>query len=112
MPMILNERQVGPITLLELGDRLTIEFAGELREVVERVGASGHSAFLLDCSRLTAVDSMGIGGLVANWISVKKRGGKLKLLNPSERMQEVLQIVGLRKVIESFDDIEHALRNF
>ena len=36
-----------------------------------------------------------------NWVPLaKSRGGKLKLLNPSVRLREVLQIVGLHKVIE------------
>lgn len=112
MPLILSERQIGPITLLELGEHLTIQHISDLRDEVARLTTDGHAALLLDCSRVKAIDSQGLGGLVGNWIALKKRGGKLKLLCPSARMQEVLQIVGLRKVIESFDDIEQALRNF
>ena len=112
MTLILNERQVGPITLLELGDELTIQHISELRDEVDRLSARGRFALLLDCSGVKKIDSQGIGGLVGNWISVRRRGGKLKLLSPSPRMQDVLRIVGLRKVIECFDDIELALQNF
>jgi anti-anti-sigma regulatory factor len=61
---------------------------------------------LLDCSRIHTVDSQGIGTLVGNWISLKKRGAKLGLLNPSVRFRAVLQTVGLQGVI---DDIGKAL---
>ena len=112
MPLVLRQRIVGPITLLELSERLTIENVPELRDMLQNLASQGHRSFLLDCSQISVVDSQGIGGLARNWVSLKSRGGKLKLLNPSVRLREVLQIVGLHKIIESFDDIELALRDF
>ncbi len=112
MPLVLRERRIGPITLLELSERLTIEYVPELRDRLQNLAVQGHRFFLLDCGQISVVDSQGIGGLVRNWLSLKSRGAKLKLLNPSVRLREVLQIVGLQKVIECFDDIELALRGF
>jgi stage II sporulation protein AA (anti-sigma F factor antagonist) len=112
MPLILRQRNVGPITLLELSERLTIENVHELRDKLEDLVDQGCRFFLLDCSQITVIDSQGIGGLVRNWLSLKNQGGKLKLLDPSVRLREVMQIVRLDKVIECFDDIELALRGF
>ncbi len=112
MRLVLHERNVGTITLLELGERLTIENVPELRDTVQKLIMQGRRSLLLDCSQISAVDSRGIGSLVSNWLSLKNRGGRLKLLNPSVRMREVLKIVGLQKLVECFDDIEVALRNF
>jgi anti-sigma B factor antagonist len=112
MPLVLRERSIGPITLLELSERLTIENVPELRDRLQNLAAQGRRSFLLDCSQVRIVDSQGIGGLVRNWVSLKSQGGRLTLLNPSVRLREVLQIVGLQKVIECFDDIEPALRGF
>ena len=112
MRLVLHERNVGTITLLELGERLTIENVPELRDRVQNLVIQGRRSLLLDCSQISAVDSQGIGSLVSNWLSLKNRGGRLKLLNPSVRMREVLKIVGLQKLIECFDDIEVALHNF
>ena len=112
MPLVLRQRRVGPITLLELSERLTIENVPELRDKLQELTVQGRRFFLLDCSQISVVDSQGIGGLVRNWLSLKSQGGKLKLLNPSVRLREVMQIVRLDKVIECFDDIERALRGF
>jgi anti-anti-sigma factor len=112
MPLILRQRNVGPITLLELSERLTIENVHELRDKLQDLADQGCRFFLLDCNQISVIDSQGIGGLVRNWLSLKNRGGKLKLLDPSVRLREVMQIVRLDKVIECFDDIELALRGF
>ena len=112
MALVLHQRNVGPVTLVELGERLTIENVPELRDTLQNLAVQGRRSLLLDCSRISVVDSQGIGSLVSNWLSLKKRGGQLKLLNPSVRLREVLQIIGLHKVIECFDDIGQALRAF
>jgi len=112
MPLIFAEQRVGPITLLELGERWTADSIAELRDSLEKLELQGRQLLLFDCGRITMIDSQGVGALVKNWVSLTKRGGNLKLLHPSPRMREVLQIVGLSKLIESFDNVEDALRSF
>src|SRR5215467_12008322 len=103
MSPFVSEQRVGPITILELGERWTADLIEELRERMEKLQLEGRQLLLFDCWRITMIDSSGVGALVKNWVSLAKRGGSLRLLRPSPRMQEVLQTVGLRKLIESFD---------
>src|ERR1700747_1644516 len=112
MPLVLRQRPVGPITLLELSERLTIENVPELRDKLQDLTVQGRRFFLLDCSQISVVDSQGIGGLVRNWLSIKSQGGKLKLRNPAARLREVMRMIRLDKVIECSDDIGRALRGF
>ena len=109
MHVVLSQRTIGPITILELGEQLKAEDVPEFRDTLQQLVEQGRTHLLLDCSRIHIVDSQGIGSLVGNWISLKKRGGRLGLLNPTVRLQDVLRIIGLQQVIESFDDIGKAL---
>ena len=58
MPAIVNERRVGPVTILELASRLTLEAGSELHHVVSGLLDSGSQAVLLDCSRVDFIDSL------------------------------------------------------
>ena len=111
MPAIIDERNVGPVTILELGPRLTAEEGSELREAVNRLLAQGRSCILLDCIRVSFIDSLGIGALVRTWVSAE-RGGKLRLFSLTPRMKEVLGITGLLKVMGCFQDVGVALQSF
>lgn len=111
MPAIVNERRVGPVTILELAPRLTRVEGSELHHVVSGLLDSGSEALLLDCSGVTFIDSLGIGGLIRTWLAVGKRG-KLKLFGLPPHLREVLQITGLLKVMDSFEDVGLALRSF
>src|SRR5262249_37314205 len=63
MSLILCERSVGPITLLEFSEQLITETIPELRDTLEDVEVQGRRSLLFDCSRIRVVDSQGIRAL-------------------------------------------------
>ncbi len=112
MPLALTERRLGPVTLLELHGRLTADAAGELRERIEALLAAGKTQLLLDCRGVETVDSFGMGTLVRSSVTVGRHRGRFGLVSPSEKLQQALELTGLRSVLECFDNIGDALRSF
>jgi anti-sigma B factor antagonist len=110
MAASINKRNVGSVTILELGPRLTIVEGAELRDAVSELLASGRMGVLLDCAEVGYVDSQGIGALVRVWVSAG-RGDRLKLFSLTPRFKEAMQITGLLKVMECFDDVGGALQS-
>lgn len=107
------ERRIGPVTLLELDGSLVVDDGDRLfRDTVDLLVASGNLDLVVDLSRVTAMDSGGVGVLVAKYLHVTKRGGRLKLLRPSSRASRVLRISRLLPVFEVYDNEEDALRSF
>lgn len=111
MPGIVNQRDVGPVTILELGPRLTLVEGTELRDAVSDLLARGRSSILLDCTELSYIDSQGVGLLIRTWTTAG-RGGKLSLFGVHPRVREILGITGLLKVMGTFDDVGAALQSF
>ena len=111
MPAIVSQRNVGPVTILELGPRLTLIEGTEIRDTTSELLAQGRSCVLLDCARVNFMDSQGLGLLVRNWVS-SGRAGKLKLFSLTPRFKETLQIIGLLKIMDCFEDVESALQSF
>jgi anti-sigma B factor antagonist len=95
---------------LELAPRLTIVEGAELRDTVGELLVEGRAIILLDCAQLNFIDSEGIGALVRTWTSTG-RGERLKLFSLTPRVREILQITGLLKVMEHFDDVGSALQS-
>lgn len=111
MPFIIKGRNVGPVTILELGTRLTSTEGSELKETVSALLAQGRSAILLDCAQLGFMDSEGIAALLRTWISAG-RGDNLRLFSLTPRVKELLKITGLHKVFDCYDDVGSALRSY
>jgi anti-sigma B factor antagonist len=55
---------------------------------------------VLDLTDVSQIDSSGLGALVSVYMSAKRRGCELKLINLSRRLQELFRITKLSSVFE------------
>ncbi|MEV7771919.1 anti-sigma factor antagonist [Kitasatospora sp. NPDC086791] len=114
MPALsVSEREVGDVTVIDLKGRITIgEGNVTLREAVARALDSGRRNLLLDLSEVTYADSAGIGELLACHTTTEKRNGRLKLLNASKQVQDLMMITKLLTHFEVYDTEKEALASF
>ena len=111
--MTIEERSVGPVTILALSGRLVLDDGDALlRQRVDDLVTRGQLKIIADLTALDYVDSAGIGILIAKYLSVRRRGGDLKLLRLSSRTHHALEITHLLTVFEAFESEEDAVRSF
>ena len=101
------------ITVVELAGKLTIEEGTpQLRAKVRDLLGAGAIRMVLDLSKVTYIDSTGIGTLVASYTSTANRGGQLELLHVTPKVRHLLSITGLLAVFEIHEDEESAVGSF
>ena len=106
----ITERQAGDVTVLDLDGKVTIgEGSVALRTAIRRLLGEGKNKILLNLAGVGYIDSSGIGELVSSFTAVKKEGGTLKLLNLTQKIQDLLAITKLLTVFDVFDDEGEAL---
>jgi anti-sigma B factor antagonist len=111
--MTIQERRVGPVTILALSGRLVLDDGDALlRETVDALVSSGRVRLIADFGGVDYVDSAGIGVLIAKYLSVRRKGGDLKLLRLSSRTHHALEITNLLTVFETFESEEEAVQSF
>ena len=114
MGLQISIRESGDVTILDLRGRSTIDggeselLGSHLRKLVD----NGVRKLLLNLGDLTQIDSSGVSIVVGTCVSVRGRGGDLKLLRPGGRVLEVLRALHLLEIIFSFEDETEALASF
>jgi anti-sigma B factor antagonist len=109
----IQPRQAGDITILDLTGEVRIG-AGSvaLRDTIRGLADEGRKKLLLNLAGVKYMDSTGIGELIANYTTMTRQGGQLKLLNLTDRIQNLLVITKLLTVFDSFDNEAEALKSF
>ena len=108
-----NERQAGDVTILDMSGAVRIgEGSVALRDAIRGLSESGKKKILLNLAGVNYVDSSGIGELIANYTTISRQGGQLKLLNLTDRIQNLLVITKLLTVFDSYDNEAEALKSF
>lgn len=109
----ISERQAGDVTILDMDGKVTIgEGSVALRNTIRRLLGEGKKSILLNLGDVGYIDSSGIGELVSSFSTVSKEGGTLKLLNLTQKIQDLLAITKLLTVFDTFDDEGDALASF
>ena len=108
-----NVRAQGDVSVVDLSGKITI---GEgdvlLRDTIETLLKEGRQKILLNLARVSYMDSAGIGELVACYKRSREKGGELKLLNPSGKVYDLLQLTKLEEIFETFRDEAKAVQSF
>ena len=107
------ERRRGHVAVVELTGRLVaVDGDTSFTNRITSLVASGSGNLIVNLERVTYIDSGGIGALVSMYMHIIRRGGRLKLLRPSDRVRRVLEMTRLVDVFEIFTDEAAALRSF
>lgn len=106
-------RTIGKVSLVDLSGKITIgEGDVVLRDEVNKLLESDNKNILLNLDRVSYMDSAGIGELVACYKRAAETGAKVKLLNPSGRVSDLLSLTKLQEVFEIFKNEKEALVSF
>ncbi len=106
-------RQVGDVSVVDAVGRLTLgEGSSLFRDTIHGLVAQGNKKIVLNLGEVSYIDSSGIGELVSAFTTVTNQGGKLKLLNLTKRVHDLLQITKLYTVFDVYDREATAIASF
>ena len=85
---------------------------GELHNKVRELVDTGIRNILLNAQGVGEVDSSGIGEFVGSYTTVSNRGGHLKLLNLTDKLNQVIETTNLNNIFETYDNEQRAISSF
>ena len=113
MPLIIENREVAHVTILDVKGRIVLgDEIHDLRDAVRGMLERGKKKIILNLADVDYMDSSGVGELVGAFTAVRSAGGELKLLNLSQKVQDILYVTKLYTVFDIKDDEFTAVKSF
>ena len=111
--LTLTTHMSGDVAVPCLNGRLVLEDTeSPLRPAIEQLISAGHVKLILDLAGVTYIDSAGLGLLVAKFVSLRSRGGDLRLVHPTPRSMHLMTITNLATVFETYPSEDLAVQSF
>jgi anti-sigma B factor antagonist len=111
--MQIEERVVNTVTVLDLKGKMTLGEGDELlKDKINSLLQQDRKQIVLNLEGVPYIDSAGLGEIVRTYTTVSRQGGKLKLVNLTKRITDLLSITKLLTVFETFDSEQDAIRSF
>lgn len=97
------------IKIESIGTTLVAKMSGEidhhtvpmLREAMDReIGSKNIINIVMDFDGVTFMDSSGIGMIVGRYKKIASRGGKMMIIRVKPQVDKILEISGLKKIMD------------
>jgi anti-anti-sigma factor len=106
-------KQSGGISVLQFRENAELTHsARELDELRREVLEQKDTKVIIDLSRVTKIDSAGLGQLMSCYSHLVKNRGMLKVLNPVPEVRKLLEMTGISTLIPAYHDEEEAVSSF
>lgn len=102
------------------GTTLVVGVIGELdhhsaeyirQKVDGEIIKSSTKNVVFDLSKVTFMDSSGIGVIMGRYKNIQKLAGKTALIGLNDHIRRIFDMAGLLKIIPSYDGLENAIKN-
>jgi anti-anti-sigma factor len=108
--LAINRKHLTPeIEVLEMIGRIVLGSDGmQVEWTVAQLLKADHKKLIFDLSRVTLLDSTGVGVLVMCHAKVKKAGGVLRIAGVTGMVEDTLKLTSVDKLIGSFPTVAEA----
>jgi anti-sigma B factor antagonist len=110
---MLESRRVNDVTVLRFAQGTQLLASSlELTELSNVIRVQKDTKVLIDLSRVSRIDSTGLGVLMNCYCHAVKNAGALKLLNADAPVRRVLSVTKIDSVLQMFEDEAAAIASF
>lgn len=107
------ERIFRGVTIIDIEGKVALgETNRQLHETIKRLVAEGKTQTVINLTKVTHIDSSGLGELVGGFTTLKANNGALKLFGMNDRVTDLMTITKLYTVFEIFDNELDAVYSF
>jgi anti-anti-sigma factor len=86
--------------------------AKELEQLRREVLEQSDSRVIIDLSRVTKIDSAGLGQLMGCYSHLMRNSGVLKIVNARPEIRRLLDMTGISMLLPNYSDEKDAVRSF
>lgn len=101
-------------------NKLIVHMIGELdhhsaeevrNKIDDRIDRDNLNKIILDFSRVTFMDSSGIGVVIGRYKKLNLKNGSICIVNVTDSVRRVFELSGMFKIIRVYDSIRQAIEN-
>src|SRR5580704_420512 len=109
----LSWRQSGGVSILQFRANAELtQSARELDQLRREVLEQSDSRVIVDLSRVTKIDSAGLGQLMGCYTHLVRNAGTMKIVNARPEVRRLLDMTGISMLLPHYHDEQDAVRSF
>ncbi|MGQ9631459.1 MAG: STAS domain-containing protein [bacterium] len=108
--MEINIGSKGDFAVIELAGEVDVSNAVKIKDTIRDLVGDDKIKIVMDFSRVSYIDSFGIGVLVSSLMTIKKGNGTMRLANINENIRKIFELTKLQKFFDIYGNVDEAIR--
>ncbi len=103
------------VIILDIDGRIIGSESLALKKIIDaEIGSveDGDANILINMKRVRAMDSSGLGVIIAAYTAAQRRGGRVALMNVGGNINNLIVMTKLLTIFNRYDDEDEAIRSF
>lgn len=100
------------IAIVEFTGRLDFLATASVKRRLAEIVSDGYPRLIINLQHVSFMDSSGLTTLISGLKSARLAGGDIRIANPSEEAQTILELTKLDQVMQVYKRVEDALKGF
>lgn len=105
-------REVGDVVIIDTSGSIDAFLVTRIREEINTLLGQGKIRMVLNCSRISRINSTALGILVGRLRRARHMGGDIKIVGLVPDVRGIFDITGASRVFRIFEDEAGALADF
>lgn len=111
--MQFSKEKKGKITVVNISGKIIgAPDVASINNIFSELIQDDEIDVVVDLAAVEMINSSGLGSLIANMTSIKKKGGNLKFASVSDQVLHVLKITRLDTVFDIYNSLDEAIKSF
>ena len=112
--MTIDQRLSGGVTILDIRGNMTIDVLKDMAvlKMVRLLIQEGQTQIVINLEAVKYLDTTGLCNIVEAFITLRRKGGALKLLHIDAHVREILRITKLLPLFEVYESETAAIASF
>ncbi|MGQ9632186.1 MAG: STAS domain-containing protein [bacterium] len=110
--MELNVVEDGDISILDVDGEVDVYYSSAIEEKIKDLIKQGRKKVIVDLSKVTYMDSSGLGVLVGSLKNLRKVGGSLKIAEINPAIANIFEITKLDSFFDIYKTLDEAKGTF
>lgn len=110
--MDIQIKKKGRVAVVKCSGSLDAETVASFKKEVAGIVDAGIFNFVMDCSALSFIDSIGLGALISLVRRSREKSGDVKLCSISPDIEEIFEITRLHRLFDITKSERDALKKF
>jgi anti-sigma B factor antagonist len=109
---IITHQKEGDLDFVFINGSLDSYSFPKMEDALQGLVDQSRHCVILDCAGLEYISSVGLGALIGFTRSARENNGDLKLVNLSDRIYNIIELLGFQKVLEIHAGQDEAVASF